>query len=92
MSESDWIARAQDAESQISTLKQAYEPAIEKVRAFKSNFGVRERSDGEIVIDFEKFAENLGVEGALELRAVIDEKYQISGNPGEKPRIRLVNA
>jgi hypothetical protein len=91
MDESFWVDRAQSAEAKIKTLEEAFKPAIERVKAFKANFGVREDSGGGITIDFDKFVENLGPDGALELRKVIDEKYQISGEPGEKPRMRLVS-
>ena len=89
--ESHWIERAQSCEARLSTLKDAYGPAIERVKQFKANFGVRERSNGEIDIDFEKFVERLGVGAALELRRVIDEKYAVSGAPGEKPHVRVVS-
>ncbi len=89
MNESDWIERAQTAEAKLITLKENYAPAIERVKEFKANFGVRERGNGEIVIDYEKFVERLGLEGALELRKVIDELYNVTGGPGEKPHLRL---
>jgi hypothetical protein len=73
--ESMWIERAQSAEAKLKTLQQAYEPALDRIKAFKANFGVRERTNGEIEIDFDKFAKNLGRDGALELRKVIDEQY-----------------
>jgi hypothetical protein len=91
MDESIWIDRAQSAEAKLKTLEDAYKPAVERVKAFKANFGVREDSSGNIEIDFEKFVEKIGPDGALELRKVIDEHYQISGKPGEKPRMRLVS-
>ena len=74
--ESGWIQRAQSAEAKLKTLKEAYEPALERVKNFKANFGVKERANGEIDIDFVKFAERLGRESALELRRVIDEQYK----------------
>ena len=85
-----WRERAQSAESLVITMKQASESAIKRVKEFKGNFGIKERQDGEIVIDYDKFVERLGAKGALELRAIIDEKYQISGEPGKKPHMRLV--
>ena len=88
--DSHWISRAQSAETKLATLKAAYEPALERVKTFKANFGIKERADGEIVIDFDKFADRLGVEAALELRRVIDERYHVSGEPGKKPRIKLM--
>lgn len=91
MSEQMWIERAQTAEAQLASLKNSFEPALERVQMFKKNFGVRERSNGEIDIDFDILVDRIGPEGALELRAIIDEKYLISGAPGEKPRLRVVN-
>lgn len=75
MSESMWLDRAQTAEAQLKTLREAQGKAIERIKDFKSNFGIRERGNGEIVIDFPKFVERLGPDGAAELRKVIDEKY-----------------
>lgn len=89
MDEQAWMERAQSAEARIATLKEAYEPAIERVKQFKTNFGVRERSDGAIDIDFEKFTQALGMEAALELRRIIDETYHIEGEPGKKPKVKL---
>ena len=80
-----WTERAQSAEAKLATLKQAYEPALERVKQFKANFGIRERDNGELVIDYEKFVERLGAQGALDLRAVIDEKYQVTKKPAKKP-------
>jgi len=75
MSESVWIERAQSAEARLNTLKQAYEPALERIRNFKTNFGIREKDDGSIDIDFDKFIENLGQENALILKSIIQKKY-----------------
>ena len=90
MMEDMWMQRAQDAEARLATIEAAYRPAIERVKAFKLNFGVQERNDGTIDIDFHKFAEGLGLESALALRVVIDEQYSISGEPGKKPHLKLV--
>ena len=73
--ESAWISRAQSAEAKNSTLKQALESAVERIKVFKSNFGLKERDNGEIVIDFDKFADRLGRENALLLKAIIEKKY-----------------
>lgn len=89
MSESEWIHRAQSAESRLNTLEESVKPMKEKIQRFKSDWGIREMPNGAYDIDFDKFADNLGTEQALVLRAIIDEKYQIRGNPGEKPRIRV---
>ena len=85
-----WIDRAQSAEAKLKTLENAVKPALERVKDFKANFGIRERDNGEIVIDFDKFVERLGVGSALELRKVIDETYNISGSPGERPRLKVI--
>ena len=74
--ESVWIERAQSAEARLSSLKQATEQAIERVKTFKANFGVKERANGEIDIDFAKLVQNLGRENAMELRRIIDERYK----------------
>lgn len=89
MSEAEWRERAETAEAKLSTQEQAFHMAIDRVKQFKGNLGVRERDNGEIVVDFDKFAEGIGIEGALQLRKIIDERYQISGNPGDKPHLRL---
>ena len=74
MAEDFWIERAQSAEAQLKTLREAQGAAIERIKAFKSNFGIKERGNGEIVIDFVKFVERLGPEQSAILRNVIDEK------------------
>jgi len=89
MDESHWISRAQAAEAQLKTLKAAQEPVLERIRNFKANFGLRERSDGAIVINYEHFVQALGAAAALELRAEIDKHYGITGEPGKKPRMRV---
>ena len=88
-SEQFWVDRAQSAEAKFATLKANVEPMVERVKQFKANFGVREKSDGEIDIDFEKMVDRLGPEACLELRSIIDNKYGISGAAGEKPKIRV---
>ena len=69
--DSHWISRAQSAEAQLKTLREAQGAAIERIKAFKSNFGIKERGNGEIVIDFPKFVERLGKENVQELKKVI---------------------
>lgn len=70
-----WIDRAQSAEAKLKTQKQSFELAIERVKAFKSNFGIKERDNGEITIDYVKFVDRLGKENSAELKRVIEEKY-----------------
>ena len=79
MSESMWIERAQSAEAKLNTMKESLDKAVERVRSFKANFGVREKDNGEIVIDFKKMVERLGKDGAMDLRSVIEEVYSSHG-------------
>lgn len=87
--ESYWVERAQSAEAKLAALKENCQPALERVKLFKANFGIKERQSGEIDIDFDKFVEALGPEGFLELRRVGDEKFKVTGKPGKKPRMRV---
>lgn len=89
--ETMWRGRAQTAEATISTHKAAIEPLREKVRAVKESLCAKERSDGTFTIDFDKLVEKLGPEASLELRAIIDARYGITGEPGAKPRMRVVS-
>jgi len=75
MSESHWIERAQSAESQLVTMKESMGAAVERVKIFKANFGIKERDNGEIVIDYDKFVQALGEENAFELREIITSTY-----------------
>lgn len=75
MSDDMWMERAQSAEAKLSTMQQTHGAAIERIKVFKANFGIRERDNGEIVIDYEKFVERLGKENAKELKKVIVEQY-----------------
>jgi hypothetical protein len=84
-----WRDRAGTAEAKLGALESNIGAMKERIQSFKKNFGVREASNGEISIDFDKFVENLGMAQALELRKVIDEKYRISGAPGEKPKVKV---
>jgi hypothetical protein len=76
MSDAGWIERAQSAEAKLSTMKQTMDAAIERVKLFKANFGIRENSSGEISIDFDAFSKRLGKEQALALKSVIEETYR----------------
>jgi len=79
--ESFWSEKAKSLESQLGALKQQIDPVIERYTAFKANFGVKEKSDGSISIDFDKFVERLGQEGCAELRKVMDEKCGAAPKP-----------
>ena len=83
------LNRAESAEAKLGTLKANVDALKERVQQFKMNFGVREKSDGSIEIDFVKMVDRLGPEACLELRSIIDTQYGISGAAGEKPRIRV---
>lgn len=87
----NWMERAQSAETKLITMKESMGASIERVKEFKKNFGIREKQDGSLDINFDKFAENLGAEGCLELRKVIDDMYQIKGAAGVKPRMKVVS-
>ncbi len=87
-----WVNRAQSAEAKLATLKENLEPVLEKVKQFKANFGVREKSDGSIDIDFEKMVDRLGPEASLELKSVIDGKYTIRPRRHLKPQIHMNNS
>lgn len=84
-----WINKAQTAEAKLATLKENFEPVLERVKKFKANFGIREKSDGSIDIDFEKMVERLGPEASLELKSVIDDKYVIRPRRHLNPQIHM---
>lgn len=92
MGEQEWRERAQSAEAKLSTCQSNQDRIKEKFRDMMSMLGARERSDGSVDIDFDALVRKLSVEHALELRRAIDEYHRISGDAGEKPRIRLVGA
>jgi len=85
-----WMERAQAAEALLITQKESLGAAIERIKDFKKNFGIREKQDGSIEIDFDTFTLNLGAESCIELRKVIDDTYKLSGKAGDKPRMKLV--
>ncbi len=87
--DSFWIDRAQSAEAREKTLRDQIEPLKERVRSICEMLGARIKGDGSAEIDFEKFVEHLGMENALQVRAIIDERYGITGKSGEKPRIKV---
>ena len=88
MSEQMWMEKAQSAEARIAPLSSAVDDLKGKLRDITETFGVKRNFNGTVAIDYDKLVENLGPEQCLILRGVIDEKYRISGNAGEKPRIR----
>jgi hypothetical protein len=77
MSGDFWQERAQNAEAVNLTLKQASSAALDRIKEFKANFGIREKQGGIIEIDFDKFVTNIGAGSALELKKVIEEKYKV---------------
>lgn len=87
-----WRERAESAEAKVATAQQATEQVKEKIKFLNTEFGIKPAYSGTIKIDYDKLVEGIGIEGALELRGVIDRKYSISGAPGEKPRVRLTAA
>ena len=87
--ESYWVERAQSAEARFQTLKDSTDRMRDESRAVLDTFAARKKPDGSYQIDFERFVEQIGLEGAMELRQIIDQHYQVSGSPGEKPRIKM---
>ena len=87
--ESHWIERAQSAEARSKTYEGQVERLKEKVRDVKEALCAKEHSNGTFSIDYVKLTDKLGVESCLELRGIIDARYNISGAPGEKPRVRV---
>ncbi len=74
---------------QLRTCQEASGPAIQRVRDFKANFGVKERADGSIDVDYQKFVERIGMGGWLILRQIGDETHKVTGAAGEKPRVKV---
>lgn len=87
--ENSLIEQNNTLRTRIATLEQQIEPMKERVRAVCETLAARQKSDGSFDIDFDKLADRLGLEGALELRAAIDGRWKISGAAGEKPRVRV---
>lgn len=84
-----WIERAQSAEAKLATLQTSIDAMKDNIRNTCDTLGAKVKADGTIDIDFDAFVEKLGADNALQVRAIIDEKYGISGAPGEKPRMRV---
>lgn len=79
---------ARSWETKYRTLKDQTERIQQDGRDILTMFAAR-KTDGSFSINFEKFANNLGLAQCLELRKVIDEMWRISGDPGEKPRVKM---
>ena len=76
MSEDSFLVeRAQTAEAKLNTLQQTVDRIREDARTVLETFAARKQGDGSFNIDYEKFIENIGPEGAAELRQIIDEQY-----------------
>lgn len=73
--ESFWIEKAQTAEAKFNTLQQSVDRIREDARNVLETFSARKKPDGSFDIDYKKFVERLGKEGAMELKRVIDEQY-----------------
>lgn len=79
--EQHWREKANSLQAQLDTLKGQMDPIIERYTTFKANMGVKEKSDGSISIDFDKFVERLGPEGWAALRKIGDEKHGTRPEP-----------
>jgi hypothetical protein len=90
--ESYWIERAQSAEAALSTCRDNQDRVKEKLRGMMETLGAKEKGNGSIDINYDTFVERLGIEGALAVRAIIDQKYSITGAAGEKPRVKVAPA
>jgi hypothetical protein len=77
-SDGESVDQFKDLRAQVRAAREQYDLVIERYQNFKANFGVKEKSDGSIVIDYDKFVERLGVDGCLELRKIIDEKHGLA--------------
>jgi hypothetical protein len=89
MSDDIWIERAQSYEAKYKTAQGQIDRLKEDARFVLDTFGARKKSDGTFDINFDQFVERLGPEQALAVRGMIDQRYGISGDPGEKPKIRI---
>ncbi len=83
------LNRAETAEAKLGTLKANIDALKERVQQFKANFGIREKSDGSIDIDFDKMVDRLGLEASLELKSVIEGKYAVRRRRHLKPTVRM---
>lgn len=89
--DSHWIERAQSAEARYNTLSEQMERVKEDAKVVLQLFAARKRQNGSYDINFDKLVDQLGLEKSMELRAVIDQRWRVSGAPGEKPHIKLVS-
>lgn len=87
--ESFWVERAQSAETKLATLQANVDRVKDDAKQILDLFGARKAPDGTFSINFDKLAKNLGLEQAMELRGIIDTTYNVVGEPGDKPRIKL---
>ena len=84
-----WVDRAQTAEAKLATCQENQDRVIEKFRDMMETLAARELSDGSVDIDFVALAGKLSLEHALALRQAIDDHHHISGDAGEKPKVRV---
>lgn len=91
MSDSDsrLLERAQTAEAIANTAKAALAPLKNEVRQIKETFGIRKRGNGAYQVGYDVLVKAIGLEGYMELRAIGDQHWNVSGDVGEKPRVRI---
>lgn len=87
--ENELLEQVNSLKTKIATMEGQIEPLKEKTRHIRETLCAREVSGGGFEIDFNALADRLGLEGAMEMRAAIDERWKVSGGAGEKPRIRV---
>ncbi len=85
----EWHERAQTAEASLLAAQEATETVKKKYRLLTDTFGIKESTRGDFKLDYDMLVENLGLEQWLELRAIGDAKYNVSGDAGQKPRVRM---
>jgi len=73
--ENFWIDRAHTAEARYNTLEQSVSRVKEDSRTILDTFCARKKPDGTYDINYEKFIQRIGHDGAIELRQIIDEVY-----------------
>ena len=85
----EFRSKYESCQAKLTTIQDQQDRLKEDTRYVLETFAARKKSDGSFDIDFDKFIERLGLEKWIELRAIGDEHYRVSGAAGEKPRIKV---
>lgn len=73
----------------LQTLQAQTDRITQKCADLREMVCAREHSNGTLTLNFDALAERLGPVACLELRAAIDARWNISGEAGQKPRMRV---